>query len=116
MDEQLNLTEWVNSEAAKHVAPKGAANYKVTNGNVEGRFEKETVFIHKGEQFIVSAGSTFCVYGSMGGNGSAALIEDVEHGSLTVRKNGKVSRRAPEPMRPGAKRPYTRQNAPLGIG
>jgi len=113
MPNELQASKWVNMVAGRKAPPKTSkSSYNMRNNNLEGRFPVDVILTGGGKRFEVSAGTEYCVFGAMGGTGVAATITDPLNGDITIRKNGKMTRREPE--RPLAH--PLRSNVPLGIG
>lgn len=110
---QMSAQEWVDSTYRKHHADgrkRSYRSYGVGNGNVRGRFSESMII----SGITVAAGVEFCIYGTMGGSGTAATIFDSENGDITIFKNGRINRARPH----GGGNPAgpLRMSVPFGIG
>jgi hypothetical protein len=85
----------INKVAPRKVRTRNG--YK--NGNRWKVITEPYVLLAANDRFEVPGGLEICVYGPMGGSGTAAVIEDPVNGNLTIMKNG-TARRQPSTQLP----------------
>lgn len=119
MSKSITVQAWVanvRKKADGGRARRPRAGYSGSpNGNISGIFAAAVVLTAGEQEFEIPEGTEFCVYGPMGGDGTAASIFDQENGQLTIKADGRVLRGRPHPVRV-ASRPRVRMSVPLGIG
>ncbi len=116
MSTEITASAWVAEVLKAQKTKQQKAGYAGTkNGNVTGTFAAPITLVSGHAKYEIPAGTEFCVFGPMGGVGTAATIFDYTEGHISLMQNGRVKRR-PLPSSTLIPPRNVRMSVPLGIG